>query len=181
MHGRSICAALRRTMTGEMLRLGDHAVVAAQVLPLCSQDIRQSELASQVGVFPVILLDTPPTRLAGKVQDGTKNHAHSGRARLSGDGCAYLLHNLWIPSSSKANRSWKYCPCIETVQSFFDKKRWNGEAIVCENPLLNGVCLFRGRVQVVDSANTEISPHLLCSVGKEMSCGSSVRFIRMLI
>ena len=68
---------------------------------------------------------------------------------------------------------------IEAVQSLFDEKHRNAEAIVCDYPCLNCVCLFRRRIQVVDCTDAKVTPYGLRFVRQEIGCGSRVRVIRM--
>ena len=80
-------------------------VLATAVDPLAlhAAHVGDAHAAHQFGVLPVGLLETPPPRVAGDVEDGREREAGTDGADLPPDGDRHLLHQHRVPGRREAD------------------------------------------------------------------------------
>lgn len=168
-------------MTGEVLRLGHNGVVGVEAITLRATHVREAELTGKKWVLAEVFFDAPPAGLARYIKNRREDHVHARSARFCRNSGAGLLRDLGIPGSSKIDRCRKNRAGVETVQALLDKERRNAKAIVCDHPTLDGVCLLRCGIQIMDGAHTQIAPNTLRLLRKEDGIECRVRVICMFI
>ena len=167
VYGRSIGAAFRRAVAGEVLGLGDNGVIAVKTVALRTTYVGKAKLAGEVWIFAEVFFNTPPARIAGEIEHGPEDHCDAGGACLRCDGSAGLLCDLRVPCGGEIDRGGKYGASIEAVQTFFDKESGDAQTIVRDDPLLDAVGLLRRGIEVMNTADPEIAPEALRLFSKE--------------
>src|SRR6516164_6546072 len=117
VNGRRVGATFGRSVSGEVLGLGNNGVIGIEALALRAAHVGETHLSCEVWIFAVVFFDSTPAWLAREVENGRKHHVNAGGAHLGGDGRTGSFNDLWIPCGGESDRRWEDGSLIETVQA----------------------------------------------------------------
>src|SRR5258705_407903 len=97
VYRRHVCPAFRRTVSGEVLGLGDDTLVTRETAALCSTNVSQPQLTGKIWILSEVLLDAAPAGLARQIENWRQDHVDAMGASLRSDAGSGLLGQRDIP------------------------------------------------------------------------------------
>ena len=149
----AVVAAFRNTICHEMLECRDHTLIPAVMLRACSTNHCSRHLGGEICILTICLLDSRPSRLAGKIDYRAISDVASLCTKFAGDCLSHLCDQGLVPCRGKSDTCREYS-CADghmTMRSLLCKYHRDTKSGAVNRISLQSIVCFsrKSRIQTV--------------------------------